>query len=91
MARSTLKMIQTSSIKDQLLALFNSKNYNRVVSLALENDISPLGSRKFNLVAAALFQLSKFDDCLFGEGLAPSIMEMLLLLLCTEPLRRLNR
>ena len=87
-------MIQTSSIKDQLLALFNSKNYNRVVSLALENDISPLGDpESSNLVAAALFQLSKFDDCLLWcEGLAPSMNgDVAFASMYGATLRRLNR
>ena len=82
------------SIQDQLLSLFNSKEYNNVVSLALSKEISPISDpQASNIVAASLFQLSKFDECLLWcEGLSSTFN--------TEPsfssmygatLRRLNR
>jgi len=64
----------TTTLYDQLAALYNSRSYNNVVSKALELDINPSNDPQCsNIVAASLFQLSKFDDCLtWCDGLAPS-------------------
>ena len=64
----------TTTLYDQLTTFYKSRNYNNVISKAIELDINPSNDPLCaNIVAASLFQLSKFDDCLMWcEGLAAS-------------------
>ena len=81
------KSIATTT-HDQLAALYNSRSYNNVVFKALELDINPSNDPQCsNIVAASLFQLSKFDDCLtWCDGLAPSFERIQVSLQCMAQL-----
>ena len=82
------------SHQEALLNFFNQKEYSHAVSYAIEKDISPVSDpQSSNIVAASLFQLSRFEECLLWcEGLSstynsdPSFASMY-----GATLRRLNR
>ena len=65
----------TSSIQAELATLFEKRSFQAILDRAKSNEISPSGDpRTANIVAAALFQLGRYEDCLLWcEGLAPSL------------------
>ena len=65
----------TSTIQAELTALFEQRSFQSILDRAKLDEISPSGDpRTANIVAAALFQLGRFEDCLLWcEGLAPSL------------------
>ena len=83
-----------SILKDELLSLFNQRNYSSVVNQALNKQLTPEADPSCgNIVAASLFQLSKFDDCLLWcEALSPSFAgDPAFASMYGAVLRRLNR
>ena len=65
----------SSSINAELTSLFEQRQFQSVLDVALEHEVNPSrdpGSS--NIVAAALFQMNRYADCLLWcEGLAPSL------------------
>ena len=79
-AHSNTKFIRfiqmtNSSIQAELTSLFEKRSFQSILDRAKAKEISPSGDpRTANIVAAALFQLGRYEDCLLWcEGLAPSL------------------
>ena len=65
----------SQNLQNELLDLFNQGQFQLVLDRANREEITPAADPKTaNVVAAALFQLGRYPDCLLWcEGLAPSL------------------
>ena len=63
------------NLQAELFALFEQGQFQSVLDRAQREEITPAADPKTaNVVAAALFQLGRYPDCLLWcEGLAPSL------------------
>ena len=66
-------MQASNIISERLSQLFNDRQYQKVLQVSKENEITPNNNPgESYVVAAALFQIGKFDECLLWcESLAP--------------------
>ncbi len=65
----------SSTLQADLTALFQQQRYQVILEMVQREEITPAADpRAANVVAAALFQLGRHDDCLLWcEGVAPSL------------------
>ena len=68
-------MQQANNSSENLVKLFNERQYQRVLDISTTNEINPSNNpNEAYVVAASLFQIGKYDECLLWcEGLAPAI------------------
>ena len=62
-------------VAEKLEQLFNGRHFHKVLDISKENEITPNNNPSESyIVAAALFQLGKYDECLLWcEGLTPTM------------------
>ena len=63
------------NLQAELISLFEQGQFQQILDRAQEEEVSPAGDPKTaNIVAAALFQLGRYPDCLLWcEALTPSL------------------
>ncbi len=65
----------TSNLEENFLALFKQQRYQAILDQVEQEEVNPAADPNASkLVAASLFQLSRYSDCLLWcEGIAPSL------------------
>ena len=67
--------MSTKSTQNELASLFEQRNFQAILDRAQRDEITPATNpHAANVVAAALFQVGRYPECLLWcEGLSPSL------------------
>ena len=66
-------MQPTNNITEELTQLFNDRQFQKILEISTKNEINPSNEpNEAYIVAASLFQISKYDECLLVRKFSTS-------------------